>query len=102
MILFELGSPVVSPMGLLARRVAVVGTRDRDIDPGAGAVRLEVPHINLDARNWQSGWPALSIEELERWLRMVAEAVARDGWITDGYYSKSAVPQILPRASDLI
>ena len=103
-ILIEPGGQNMSRAGLLGRRVAVIG------NPGAGkstlaralSARLGVPHIELDALNWRADWKALSVEEPERWSRLIAEAVGRDGWIADGNYSKGALPQILSRATDVI
>lgn len=89
---------------LQGRRIAIIG------NSGSGkstlgrslSMRLGIPHVELDALNWQAGWIALSMEEPDRWARVVAEAVASDQWITDGNYSKGALPQILPRATDVI
>jgi len=33
---------------------------------------------------------------------VVANAIAGDAWVTDGNYSKGALPQILPRATDVV
>lgn len=63
--------------------------------------RLNIPHIELDALNWRPNWKSLSIDEPARWERVVSEAIAGDRWITDGNYS-AALPQILPRATDVI
>ncbi|MFC3025647.1 MULTISPECIES: P-loop NTPase family protein [Roseomonadaceae] len=89
---------------LQGRRIAVIG------NSGAGkstlartlSLRLGIPHIELDALNWQPGWRALSLEEPETWSRLVAQAVDREDWVTDGNYSKGAQPHILPRATDVI
>jgi adenylate kinase family enzyme len=64
--------------------------------------RLHIPHVELDALNWQPRWRALSVEEPDRWVRAVAEAIRGDEWITDGNYSRGALPQILPRATDVV
>lgn len=68
------------------RRVAVVGT------PGAGkttvaralADRLGVPWIELDALFHRPGWGKPDPDEFRA---AAAEAVAGDGWVTDGNYS---------------
>jgi adenylate kinase family enzyme len=64
--------------------------------------RLGLAHIELDALNWRPGWTSLSLQNPEQWAARVAEAVAGEAWITDGNYSQGALPQIFPRASDVI
>jgi adenylate kinase family enzyme len=89
---------------LQGRRIAILGNSGSGKSTLARALsmRLKIVHIELDALNWQAGWRALSVEDPERWARVVAEAVDQDRWITDGNYSKGALPQILPRATDVI
>ena len=91
-------------MGLLGYRVAVIGNSGSGKSTLARVLsaRLGVPHIELDALNWQPNWKALSIEEPAQWSRLVAEVIAYNGWVTDGNYSKGALPQILQRATDVI
>ena len=94
----------MTPSGLKGRRIAVIG------NSGAGkstlarvlSARLGVPHVELDALNWRPGWVGLSLEDPDQWKRVVAEAIAGEAWVTDGNYSKGALPQILPRATDVI
>jgi adenylate kinase family enzyme len=90
--------------GLQGRRIAVIGNSGLGKSTLAPALsrRLGLPHIELDALNWQPGWRALSIAEPEAWSRVVADAVDRESWITDGNYSSGAQPHILPRATDVI
>jgi adenylate kinase family enzyme len=62
-------------------RVVVIGTS------GCGkttlaqriAARLELPHIELDAINWQPDDP-------NEFVRRVTAAIAIDGWVVDGNY----------------
>jgi adenylate kinase family enzyme len=90
--------------GLQGRRIAVIGNSGSGKSTLARALsaRLEIVHIELDAINWRRDWSALSIDEPEEWARVVAEAISGEEWITDGNYSQGALPQILPRASDVI
>jgi adenylate kinase family enzyme len=95
---------LMAPLGLQGRRIAIIGnsgsgksTLARDLSQ-----RLGIAHIELDALNWRPGWYALSTEAPDEWARVVGEAIVGDEWITDGNYSQRALPQILPRASDLI
>jgi len=69
-------------------RIAVVGTS------GAGkttlahriASRLGLPHIELDAINWQSGWRDLTRHDPPEFVRRVSEAVRAEAWVVDGNY----------------
>jgi adenylate kinase family enzyme len=70
-------------------RIVVVGTS------GAGkttlargiAARLALPHIELDAINWQAGWHDLTRHDPPDFARRVTEAVQADRWVLDGNYS---------------
>ena len=81
-------------------RLAVVGTT------GSGkthlarqiAVRLGVPHVELDALHWEPNW---TMAETARFRDRVACAVAEGAWVVDGNYSK--VRDIVwPRAEVLV
>ena len=69
-------------------RIVVVGTS------GAGkttlarriAASLELPHIELDAINWQSGWRDLTQHDPEEFVRRVDEAIEAEAWVVDGNY----------------
>jgi adenylate kinase family enzyme len=69
-------------------RIVVVGTS------GAGkttlarkiAALLVLPHIELDAINWQSGWRDLTRHDPEEFVRRVAEVIAAEAWVVDGNY----------------
>jgi adenylate kinase family enzyme len=69
-------------------RIVVIGTS------GAGkttlarriASRLALPHIELDAINWQSGWRDLTRHDPENFVRRVTEAIQAEAWVTDGNY----------------
>jgi hypothetical protein len=69
-------------------RIVVVGAS------GAGkttlarriAALLELPQIELDAVNWQSGWRDLTRLDPEEFVRRVTEAIAAEAWVVDGNY----------------
>jgi len=69
-------------------RIVVVGTS------GAGkttlarriAALLELPHIELDAINWQPGWRDLTRQDPEEFVRRVNEAIRAEAWVLDGNY----------------
>ena len=69
-------------------RIVVVGTS------GAGkttlarriASHLGLPHIELDAINWQSGWHDLTRHDPQEFVRRVTEAIRSEAWVVDGNY----------------
>jgi adenylate kinase family enzyme len=84
-------------------RIVVVGTS------GAGkttlarriAALLQLPHIELDAINWQSGWRDLTRHDPEEFVRRVNEAIQAEAWVLDGNYGP--VRDIVwPRATHLV
>jgi adenylate kinase family enzyme len=82
------------------RRISVVGTS------GSGkstvgrqlALGLGVPFVELDSIYHQPGWVPLPTEEFRR---RAAEAVAGDGWVIDGNYSKVR-PLVWARADTVV
>jgi adenylate kinase family enzyme len=67
------------------RRLMVVGNSGSGKSTFAHrlALRLDVPHIELDAIHHQPGWTALPATEF---ARRVADATAGDHWVVDGNY----------------
>lgn len=67
------------------QRAAVVGVTGsgKTTLAGALAARLGVPHVEMDALNWQRGWQPIDREEFRRRLDA---ATAAPGWVTDGNY----------------
>lgn len=74
--------PIVSSM----MRVSIVGNAGsgKSTLAHALAVRLNVPHIELDALFHQPGWQPLPPEEFQA---RVATLIAGPGWVIDGNYS---------------
>ena len=59
---------------------------------------LDIPHVELDALNWEPNWVAA---QLEVFRQRVEDAVAGDAWVVDGNYT--AVRDLVwPRATTLI
>jgi adenylate kinase family enzyme len=69
-------------------RVVVIGTS------GAGkttlareiATRFALPHIELDAINWQPGWRDLARNDPAAFATRVAQAIQTEAWVADGNY----------------
>jgi adenylate kinase family enzyme len=67
-------------------RIVVAGTS------GAGkttlarriAAQLQLPHIELDAINWQSEWRDLARHDPEEFVRRVIEAIQAEAWVELG------------------
>jgi adenylate kinase family enzyme len=84
-------------------RIVVVGTS------GAGkttlarriAALLVLPHIELDAINWQSGWRDLTRHDPEEYVRRVNEAIQAEAWVVDGNYG-SVRDRVWHRATPLV
>ncbi len=70
-------------------RIAVVGTSGSGKTTLARglASALALPHIELDAINWQAGWRGLNADDPDEFLRRVTDAVAGEAWVCDGNYS---------------
>jgi len=50
---------------------------------------LGVPHIELDAINWQPGWNDLAVADPDEFYRRIAAAAAGEAWVMDGNYTKA-------------
>ena len=59
---------------LRGSRIAVIGNSGSGKSTLARTLsaRLGIPHIELDALNWQPGWRGLNFEDPDRWTRVVA------------------------------
>ena len=69
-------------------RIVVVGTSGsgKTTLAKALAARLALPHIELDALNWEAGWRDLSRTDPAEFVRRVSLAIVDDGWVVDGNY----------------
>ena len=80
-------------------RIVVIGT------PGAGkttlarsiAVRLNLPHIEVDAIKWQPGWRDLERHDPDEFARPIMAAIQVEAWVLDG-----ACDMVYPRATHLV
>lgn len=50
------------------------------------ASALDVPHVELDALNWEPGWVSLAEKDPEELERRISDATLGDGWVVSGSY----------------
>jgi adenylate kinase family enzyme len=62
------------------------------------AAKLGVPHVELDALHWRSGWVIAPPHEVQA---RVEELLKGDGWVFDGNYGGTLGTTVLDRA-DLV
>lgn len=69
------------------RRIAVIGTTGSGKTTLAHLIseRLGIPHVELDALNWEPGWTEAPIAAFRE---RVAGALSGEAWVVDGNYSK--------------
>jgi energy-coupling factor transporter ATP-binding protein EcfA2 len=84
-------------------RIVVVGTSGSGKSTMAKALAnaLGVPHVEMDAINWQAGWRDLAVHEPEEFFRRVADAAAGEAWVIDGNYTKVRAA-LWPRATAFV
>jgi adenylate kinase family enzyme len=63
------------------------------------AQKLGVPHVELDALHWKSGWVMSAPEEVRA---AVGEALAGDGWVIDGNWSSTIGTTVLDAADEVV
>ncbi len=91
-------------VGLQGARVAVIGNSGSGKSTLARALseRLGVAYVELDALNWGPGWLDRSKEAPQTFIAALETALAAPGWVTDGNYSRIALPRILPKVTDVV
>jgi adenylate kinase family enzyme len=84
-------------------RIAVVGTAGsgKTTLAKALATQLGLPHIELDALNWQAGWRDLLRTDPDEFVRRVSRAIAAEAWVADGNYGLVR-PVVWRRATHLV
>jgi adenylate kinase family enzyme len=70
-------------------RIAVIGTAGAGKTTLARTIvaRLNLPHIELDAINWQPGWRDLDRHDPNEFVRRVTAAIRAEAWVVDGGYN---------------
>jgi adenylate kinase family enzyme len=63
------------------------------------APKLGVPHVELDALHWRSGWVMAPPAEVQA---RVAEIVEGDGWVIDGNYGGTLGTTVLDQADQVV
>jgi adenylate kinase family enzyme len=56
------------------------------------ATQLQLPHIELDAINWQSEWRDLTRRDPAEFVRRVTEEIRAEAWVLDGNYGPVREP----------
>ena len=84
----------------LAKRIVILGCAGTGKSTLARQLgeRLQIPVVHLDAIRWQPGWKPLTVESFRA---LLAQAVSRDAWVTDGNYAVHTFDIRMPRA-DLV
>lgn len=84
-------------------RIVVVGTSGSGKSTMAKALSqaLGVPHVEMDALNWQADWRDLANHDLPEFQRRVAAAAAGEAWVIDGNYTKVR-SALWPRATAFV
>jgi adenylate kinase family enzyme len=63
------------------------------------ARRLGVPHVELDALHWRSGWIMAPAEEVRA---QVAGLLAGDGWVIDGHWTGTLGTTVFDAADEIV
>lgn len=84
-------------------RVVVIGTSGAGKTTMASRIarRLGLPHIELDAVNWQPGWRDLDRHDQPEFVRRVTLAIQAEAWVACGNYG-SVRDALWRRATHLI
>ncbi len=84
-------------------RLVIVGTSGSGKTTLAKALStaLAIPHVEMDAINWQPGWRDISVHDPAEFVRRIGEAAAGDAWVMDGNYSKARAV-LWPRATGFV
>jgi adenylate kinase family enzyme len=69
-------------------RIVVTGTSGAGKTTRARAIaaRFALPHIELDAINWQPGWYDIARHDPAEFIRRVNAAAEAETWVVDGNY----------------
>lgn len=91
------GDPVPPAPGARINVVGTCGSGKTTVAKSLAGL-LGVPHVELDALFWRSGWGEATDPELRA---AVSEAAAGDAWVIDGNYSRVR-DLIWPRADTVV
>ena len=84
-------------------RIAVWGTSGSGKSTFAHRLAglIGVPHVELDALNWQAGWRALDSQDPQEFRRRVEAALSEEAWVSDGNYGRVR-DLVLARATHIV
>ena len=85
-------------------RIAVIGASGSGKTTLAQQLSCEfsIPHVDIDAINWQPGWRDLATYDPDEFRRCVALAMAPDSWVADGNYFRILGPLVFERATHVV
>jgi adenylate kinase family enzyme len=63
------------------------------------AEKLGVPHVELDALHWQSGWVMSSAEAVRA---RASDVLAGDSWVVDGNYGATFGTMVVDQADEIV
>lgn len=66
------------------------------------AARLNLPFVELDALNWESGWVGLNDADPEEFERRISAATAGDEWLVAGSYESFCKRVFWPRLETVV
>ena len=91
------------PLPIAAPRIVVMGSTGSGKTSLARALahRFQVPHVEMDALNWDPNWNSVAETDRELFRARVQAAVSGEDWVIDGNYS-SARDLVWPRATALV
>ncbi|WP_411846105.1 hypothetical protein AAFN60_21660 [Roseibacillus persicicus] len=92
------------PPPQLGQRVLIIGSTNAGKSTLGTrlAEDLNLPHVDLDALNWQKDWVGLHQSDPERFREKIRAATAGDSWVVTGNYTNFSQELIWPRVETII
>jgi len=63
---------------------------------------LDLPVVELDALNWETGWVSVRETEPDKFIARVTRACEGDRWVVAGSYSDTSTEHIWPKVQSVI
>ena len=89
---------------LLGNRILIIGsTNAGKTTLGARlALELDIPHVELDALNWQKDWVGLNQSNPEAFRSKISQEISGSSWVVTGNYFRFSQELIWPHAETII